>query len=178
MLLVIERRYIVDINGQSPQTENKPMVAEGGSPSPQLVPRLEALLGYWQQCYGTQPIPGRPRLDAVELGPWTRHIAWIDAVPGDRYRIRNFGIELIRRFGREATNNYVDDLALDIATSLTEKLTRAAATGAPAFGGASVQLGRDAAFFSDLVLPLAADGAHVSQLLLASYELKRPTALR
>lgn len=154
------------------------MVAEGGSATPQLVPRLEALLGHWQRCYGTQPIPGRPRLDAVELGPWMRHIAWIDAAPGDRYRIRNFGVELIRRFGREATNHCVEDLALDIATSLREKLERAIATAAPVFGGASVRLGRDAAVFCDLILPLAADGARVSQFLFASYELKRPPALR
>src|ERR1700733_5686733 len=111
MLLVIERRDIVDIKGQSPQTGNRPMVGELGGASPQLVPRLEALLGYWRRCYGTRPITDCSRLDAVELGPWTRHIAWIESVPGDRYRIRNFGIELIRRFGREATNHCVDDLA-------------------------------------------------------------------
>ncbi len=153
------------------------MVAEGGD-SPQLVPRLEALLGHWQRRYGTQPIPARPRLDTVELGPWTRHIAWIDAVAGDRYRIRNFGIELIRRFGREATNHFVDDLALDIAASLRDKLARAIATAAPASGGASVQLGREAAVFCDLILPLAADNGRISQFLFASYELKQPPALR
>ena len=154
------------------------MVAEGGSASPQLVPRLEALLGHWQRHHATQPISERSRLDPAGLAAWAPHIAWIDTAPGNRFLIRNFGIELIRRFGREATNQNVDDLAPDIATGLRRVLERAITTSAPVFAGASVQLGRDAAVFADLVLPLAADGACVSQFLFASYELKRPLAVR
>ena len=154
------------------------MVAEGGSVSPQLVPRLEALLGHWQRLYGTQPLSERSRLDPAGLAAWIPHIAWIDAASGNRFLIRDFGIDLIRRFGREATNNNVDDLAPDIATGLHRVLERAIATSAPVSGGASVQLGRGAAAFADLVLPLAVDGARVSQLLFASYELRRPPAIR
>jgi hypothetical protein len=150
------------------------MVAESGSPPPQLVPRLEALLGLWRSHYGIQPIPDLARFAAFELGPWARHVAWIDALADDRHRIRGFGIELIRRFGREATNHLVEDLALDIATGLRRQLERTVATAAPAIGAASVQLGRDAAIFCDLVLPVAAAGGRVNQFLFASYELRKP----
>ena len=150
------------------------MVAEGGSATPELIPRLESLLGHWRQHYGTPPIPDRSRLDPAGLGPWTRHITWIDAAPADRFRIRDFGVDLIRRFGREATNNDVDDLASDIAAGLRRGLERATATAAPVSGFASVQLGRDAAVFCDLFLPLAAERARVNQLLFASYEIRNP----
>jgi len=150
------------------------MVAEGGSVSPQLVPRLEALLGHWQRLYGTQPLSERSRLDPAGLAAWIPHIAWIDAASGNRFLIRDFGIDLIRRFGREATNNDVDDLASDIAAGLRRGLERATATAAPVSGFASVQLGRDAAVFCDLFLPLAAERARVNQLLFASYEIRNP----
>jgi hypothetical protein len=148
------------------------MVAEGGSATPELIPRLEALLGHWQRRYGTPPIPDRSRLDPAGLGPWMRHITWIDAAPADRFRIRDFGVDLIRRFGREATNNDVDDLALDIATGLRRGLERVIATAAPVTGYASVPLGREAAVFCDLFLPLASERVRISQLLFASYEIR------
>lgn len=150
------------------------MVAEGGGATPRLVPRLEALLGHWQQHYGTQPIPDRSRLDPAGLVPWTRHVVWIDAVPGNRFWIRDFGFDLIRRFGREATGNDVDELALDIAGGLRRGLERAIATAAPVAGSASVRLGREAAAFCDLILPLAAERGRVTQLLFASYEIGNP----
>jgi hypothetical protein len=150
------------------------MVAEGGSATPELVPRLEALLGHWRRCYGTQPIPGRSRLDPAALGPWTRHVVWIDAAPGNRFHIRDFGVDLIRRFGREATGNDVDELALDIAGGLRRGLERVIATAAPVAGPASVLLGREAAVFCDLILPLAAERGRVTQFLFASYETRNP----
>lgn len=150
------------------------MVAENGSAPFGLVPRLEALLAHWQRRYGTQPIPDRSRLDLAGLAAWTRHIAWIEAAPGNRFRIRDFGVDLIRRFGREATGHDVDALALDIAGGLRRGLEKAIATAAPVAGPASIQLGRDAAIFCDLVLPLAAEGGRVNQFLFASYELRNP----
>ncbi|HEX4293485.1 MAG TPA: PAS domain-containing protein [Rhizomicrobium sp.] len=150
------------------------MVAEDGRAAPGLVPHLEALFGHWQRHYGTQPIPDRSRLDPAGLGPWTRHVVWIDAAPGNRFRIRDFGVDLIRRFGREATGNDVDELALDIAEGLRRGLERAIATAAPVAGSASVPLGREAAVFCDLILPLAAERGRVTQFLFASYEIRNP----
>lgn len=149
------------------------MVAEKGPPPGKLVPELEALLGFWRRLYGTKPIPGRSRFDAAELKPWGRNIVWIEAGDGV-FRLRSFGIDLIRRFGRHAADHSVDELAQDIAASLRETLWRSVATAAPVAAMATVQLGRQAAVFSDLVLPVSSDGRRISLLLLASYELGAP----
>jgi len=147
------------------------MVAEGGGMQGKLVPVLERLLGLWRQRYGTQPIPPRSRLEIRDVGPWAPYTAWIEAGNDDTLFIRRFGIELIRRFGREATNDRIDDLALDVAVGLRAIIGRAMATAAPAIGTASVQLGRYPAIFSELALPLAADGRRITLVLLASCEL-------
>lgn len=147
------------------------MVESGGGAPAKLVSELEALLGLWRRRYGARPIPERSRFDAFELDPWARHIAWIEAGPGDTFRVRGFGIELIRRFGREATNESIDDLALDIASGMREALWKTMATAAPVATEASVQLGRQAARFSELILPLARDPKRISLFLLASYEV-------
>ena len=151
------------------------MVADGSGRSVELLPALEALLGLWRNRYESGPFPARPLLAPADLERWDGHTAWIEAVAGGRHRIHRFGIGLIRRFGRESTGHFVEDLAIDIARSLGAKLDRASERQAPAIGDASVQLGRDAALFSEIVFPLARDAQCVTQFLLASYEVrKRP----
>jgi hypothetical protein len=149
------------------------MVADGGGAGPGLLPALEALLGLWRSRYESGPFPARPRLAPADLEPWAGHTAWIEAAPGGRHRIHRFGIGLIRRFGRESTDDFVEDLAVDVARSLGAKLDRANETQAPAIGGASVQLGRDAALFSEIVFPLARDTQRITQFLIASYEVRK-----
>lgn len=149
------------------------MVADGGGAPAGLLPALEALLGLWRSRYGNGPFPARSRLVPADLERWEGHAAWIEAMPGDRHRVHRFGVGLIRRFGRESTGHFVEDLAGDIARSLGAKLGRASETQAPAIGGASVQLGRDAALFSEIVFPLARDDQRVTQFLLASYEVRK-----
>lgn len=147
------------------------MAGENAAPKP--VPELEALLALWRRRYGTGAIPERSRLDDAELARWARHIVWIEAVPDGAFRLSRFGIELIRRFGREASNQSIDELALDIAAGLRETVWRAMATAAPVVTHGSVQLGRDAALFSELMLPMASDGQRIVLLLFASYEFSR-----
>ena len=149
------------------------MVADGGGAARGLLPALEALLGLWRSRYESGPFPARPRLAPADLERWEGHTAWIEAVPGGRHRIHRFGVGLIRRFGRESTGHFVEDLAIDVARSLGAKLDRAGETAAPVVGGASVQLGRDAAQFSEIVFPLARDGQRVTQFLIASYEVRK-----
>lgn len=142
-------------------------MAEDGE---KAMPELRALLGLWQRRYGARPLPERSRFPAAELEPWVRHIARIE-FDRDRFRVRSFGYDLIRRFGRESTNHYVENLALDIATGLHEILLRAAASGMPVFGSAAIEYGRETATFQDLALPLARNRGQVDDLLLASYEI-------
>lgn len=148
------------------------MVAENGASPAKLVPELESVVGLWRQRYGRQPIPERPLLQVSDLAPWSRHACWIELGQSDRFHIRKFGIALIRRFGREATGNTVDELAQDVAAGLHEKLWRTMAIAAPVVGSASVPLGHHAAIFSEAMLPLAGGGRRIRQFLLVSYELE------
>jgi len=150
------------------------MVADKGGTPGKLVPELEALLELWRRRYGARAIPERSRFDAFELEPWARRSAWIEIEGDDVLRIRKFGIDLIRRFGRESTGQCVDDLAGDIATSLREIVWRAMAASEPAMGRASVKLGRAPALFSELALPLSRDDRRVNLVMLASYETSAP----
>jgi hypothetical protein len=149
------------------------MVIDGNRAPAGLLPGLEELLGLWRSQYTGGLFPARPRLAPANLTHWEGNTAWIEAVSGGRHRVHRFGTGLIRRFGRESTGQDVEDLASDIAASLGAKLDRAGETMLPAIGGASVQLGRDAALFSEIVLPLARDEARVTQFLLVSYELRK-----
>ncbi|MBV9991584.1 MAG: PAS domain-containing protein [Alphaproteobacteria bacterium] len=150
------------------------MVVEGDGLQGKLVPALERLLAHWRKSYGIRPIPERSRLNIRDLGPWLPHAAWIEVGGDGGPIVRRFGIELIRRFGREATNDRIGDLAPDVAAGLRALIGQATATSAPAIGTASVQLGRHPASFSELALPLAADGARIGLVLLASYEVIGP----
>jgi len=146
------------------------MEQDKGSPANQLVPELEALLNLWRSRYAACPLPKHSLLSERDLEPWSRNLAWIDHMPDDRFIVRKFGLDLIRRFGRESTGHAIDELAKDIAAGLREALWHAIVTGAPVVSYPSVQLGDAAATFSELVLPLSAESTHVTAVLLASYE--------
>ncbi|MBV8977212.1 MAG: PAS domain-containing protein [Alphaproteobacteria bacterium] len=146
----------------------------GADGNPRLHARLEALLELWRARYGSAPLPERSRFGPDELAPWAAHVAWIERTVDDRFRVKSFGLELIRRFGREATNHFVEDLALDIATGLRKRLQKALETRAPVSGRVTIAFGRQSAEFSDLVLPLAAGPSGPNRFLVASYELRAP----
>jgi len=110
-------------------------------------------------------MPKRTLLTTDDLQPWSRNLAQIEHSTDGRFHVRTFGFDLIRRFGRESTGHCIDDLARDIRESLHDSLWRCLSTGAPVAARSSVKLGRDAAEFCELVLPLAP-----ASLLLASYE--------
>jgi len=130
-----------------------------------LVPELVALLKLWRRRHGGRPVPKRTLLTTDDLRPWSRNIALIEHGTDGRFHVRTFGFDLIRRFGRESTGHCIDDLARDIRESLHDSLWRSLSTGAPVAARPSVKLGRDAAEFCELVLPLAS-----ASLLLVSYE--------
>ena len=131
-----------------------------------LIPELEALLRLWRRRYGVRPLPERSLLSPSDLTLWSRNIAVIDQAADDRFYIRTFGIDLIRRFGRESTGHHIDDLARDIRESPHRCLRQCLSTEMPATACSSVKLGRHVARFRELAVPLAP-----ASLLLASYEL-------
>lgn len=153
------------------------MVAERGTPPVKLVPPLEALLGLWRRRYEGRPLPERSRFDVAELAPWARNLCWIEFAAADRFRVRRFGMDLVRRFGRESSEEYIDALAGDVASSLHEVLRQVLRTAAPAGRRTSIEMGHVPALFCDLALPLAGDAERVREFLLASYELNPPPGL-
>jgi hypothetical protein len=140
-------------------------MADFGEAANNLVPELEALLKLWRHRYGAWPVPKRALLTSDDLQPWSRNIALIEHGTDGRFYVQTFGIDLIRRFGRESTGHCIDDLARDIRESLHDSLWRCLSTSTPVAARSSVKLGRDAAEFCELVLPVAS-----ASLLLASYE--------
>ena len=76
-----------------------------------LIPKLEALLQLWRHRYGARPVPKLGLLTTEDLQPWSRNVALIEHGADGRFYIRTFGIDLIRRFGRESTGYCIDDLA-------------------------------------------------------------------
>lgn len=137
----------------------------GGTAPDGLCPELRSLLSLWHSRYGGRSLPERSLFAVDELQRWSRNLAQIEHGTDGRFYVRTFGIDLIRRFGREATGHCIDALARDIRESLHDSLWRCFSTGTPVAAWSSVKLGRDAAEFRELVLPLAP-----ASLLLASYE--------
>ncbi|HEX4293496.1 MAG TPA: hypothetical protein VHZ29_05130 [Rhizomicrobium sp.] len=141
-----------------------------GEATNQLIPELEALLNLWRSRYAAGPLPEDSLLSERDLEPRSRNLAWIDHTQDDRFIGRKFGLDLIRRFGREATGHSVDGLAKDFAAGLRESLWHAILTGAPVISSLSVQLGDEAATFSELILPMSGGTTHVAEVLAASHE--------
>lgn len=149
------------------------MVQEDSATWPELSPELASLQAWWtDQCdRGGKPPAGG--FGTEKLEPWLNNVAWIERIPSGRFHIAYSGLSLIRRFGREATNSYVDTLASDISAMLQEALTRCVASGAPVVVRPYVSLGDMRADYVDLILPFGA-AKSVKQLLFSSYELASP----
>ena len=131
-----------------------------------LHPELAALLNLWRERYGAGPLPVESPLIEAELARWQPHLALIEREADGRFRVHRFGPELIRRFGRESTNEYIDRLAPDICSSLTDLLTRCLSTGQPMIGEARVPFGKLMARFLELALPMDRNG-----IVFASHEV-------
>ena len=146
------------------------MTDPSGEAANQLIPELEALLKLWRRRCGARSGPKRASLSTDDLQPWSRNIAIIEHAADGRFYVRAFGIDLIRRFGRESTGHCIDDLARDIRDGLHDSLWHSLSTRAPVAAGSRVKLGRDVAQFSDLAVPIAWDTGRVTMVALASYE--------
>ena len=146
------------------------MTISGGEAADQLIPELEALLKLWRQHYGVRSGPKRASLTTDDLEPWSRNVALIEHAADGRFHVRSFGIDRIRRFGRESTGHCIDDLARDIRDSLYDSLWRSLSTCAPVAARSQVKLGRDMAQFSDLAVPITWVAGRVTIVALASYE--------
>ena len=73
-------------------------------------PILLSLFRYWDHQRGQRAMPERRDIDPVEIGGAVLpHIVLVEFV-GGRVRYRLAGTELVRRFGRDFTGRYMDEL--------------------------------------------------------------------
>ena len=143
-----------------------------GAQTRSLPPQLESLLSYWlQKCAGRR-MPWRDELPVQELKAWLGHLALIEFAGENDFHIRLAGTNLIRRFGREATDVAVSDLALDIAKQMTAILRATAKAMAPVVALSPVALGRTVNTYCEVALPLAGPGARLATVLLGCYPVR------
>lgn len=131
----------------------------------QLPASLEALLSLWLQRCAGRAMPAAADLSAQDLRPWAGHLAVVATPQDERFCIAQCGFDLIRRFGREATNAPVDELAPDIAAQLRALLKATVKAAAPVSARSQVRLGIGASDYMEIALPLAENGRIGSVLL-------------
>lgn len=135
--------------------------------------RIARLLEYWRSKRpAPNRLPGRARIDPVELGPeMLPHVALIDAVDGGaRFRFRLVGTRLNAESGLDLTGRYVDELNpnRDYAEYITGlyRLTmqhRLPTYSETRYRASSGRIGRT----RRLLCPLAADGVTVDMFACA-----------
>jgi hypothetical protein len=71
-----------------------------------------AFLDYWDARRGDRAVPDRADIDPVEIPPRLLPHLLLGEIsePGARLRYRVVGTELVRRFGREPTGRYADEV--------------------------------------------------------------------
>lgn len=140
--------------------------------NPSLDERLESLLAYWfVKCAG-RPMPARRDLNTGEWERWHANIALFDIIRYGALRIHECRLSasgLLGRLGREATGLSIDQLAPEIRIALRTNFENACERRAPVIAEARVMIAGRGALYSDLILPLSADGHNVDAILLGSY---------
>lgn len=138
-----------------------------------LPSELGALHQWWAEHFasGVRKPDNMAEIDVPEI--WHNNIAHIIRVGAERFCIGYCGLALIRRFGREATDAFVDTLAADIGSDLQAGLLRCVSSIAPVIQHPFVALGDMRSDHCDLILPLQRTQP-VSSFLFASYEVGSP----
>ena len=140
-----------------------------GTQSRSIPSPLRELVAYWlQKCEG-RATPMREDLANRELRPWYGQLALFEVVGDSDFQFRVCGTNLIRRFGREATNLPVGDLAADIAWHLREVLKTTVKAQGPVVATSAVPLGRATLWHNEVALPLGSLENRRGMVLLGSY---------
>lgn len=138
-----------------------------------LPSELKALHHWWTELYTSGVKQPDDTADIKVPEVWLNNIAYVACLEMGRFCLGYCGLALIRRFGREATDAYVDTLAGDIGSVLQQGLTHCVASGAPVILHPYIALGDVRSDHCDLILPL--NGSQpVRHLLFASYEVGSP----
>ena len=138
-------------------------------------PLLHQLLGYWDQRRGTRAQPSRGDLEPADLARMKilPNVMLLDVDPEPlRFRFRLAGTEVSRRFKREPTGRYLEELEFrdqpgaGLSPDWANAHLLAARSGRPQ-SGFSLLIGPDDDMleFEWLILPLSSDGARIDRLL-------------
>ena len=117
-------------------------------------------------------MPAHDDIRGEELRPWLSQLALIDAGADQKFHLRQCGLHLIRRLGREATGYGVHELAPDIGAHLDAILKATCRVAAPVVAVSYVQLGRAFNSYTDVALPLAGAGGGIATVLLGSHPIR------
>ena len=131
--------------------------------------KLEKLVAVWRAKCVDGRLPSRDDFTPRDLKPWLSNVALLELVPEGGYRFRVCGTGLIPRFGCDATGKTIEELAGEWRTDLQNRLDRSSTLQTPDIARFQIPLVLKRTDYSEVILPLANDGAQVSMLLLAAY---------
>jgi hypothetical protein len=130
--------------------------------------RLHAVLTYWAEKRGAQPMPSRRQIDPLELGPTILpHLMLVDVEPGPRFRYRLFGTVVSEAFGSDPTGQYIDEVMVGPYRDFLLGLYRDLVTmKKPVYSTSIYGTRRDTKMWTQrLMLPLSSDGNAVDMVL-------------
>jgi hypothetical protein len=144
-------------------------------------PALLRLLRYWEEKRGGRRWPARRDIDPLDFAYVLGNVALLEVLrQPQRFRVRLFGENLVRRIGLEVTGKLLDDVPLPglrshFATRCREIVER----GAPYRTKGEYFIDERPSHHELIVLPLSEDGETINMLLFAFWFLdESPPATR
>ena len=131
--------------------------------------KLEKLVAVWRAKCIDGRLPSRDDFTPRDLKSWLSNLALLERIPEGGYRFRVCGTGLILRFGCDTTGMAVEELTEQLRIDLRNRLDRSSTLQMPIVARLQIPSARKCADYSELILPLANEGARVSMLLLATY---------
>jgi hypothetical protein len=139
-------------------------------------PRFQRLAEYLASKAPPGKLPGRQHIDPLEIPDLLPYVMLIDVmaqqVGPPRYRLRLVGTEVVKIQGSDNTGRYVEDVLTategEAIRSGYDEILRS--HQAEYHSGVVATPGREHVAYERIAFPLAADGEHVSMLILVFVE--------
>lgn len=139
-------------------------------------PALLRLLDYWETKRGRRRFPARRDLDPLDFPYLLGNVALIDVQRSpQRFRIRLFGDNLVRKTGIEVTGRMLDEVPLpQLREHFARRCTEIVERGTPYRTKGEYFMDDRPSRHELLVLPLSDDDTVVSMLLFAFWFAEDP----
>jgi hypothetical protein len=132
-----------------------------------LPPPLDQLYNYWASKLGGRRMTARADIDPAEIKQLLPILLLTDVIGEEpRFRYRLVGTDVVKRFGRELTGHYVEDMLKgDYGRSVIGIYKAVVEQRRPFYSRTRVVVSNGGMFGSDrLMLPLSADGERVNMV--------------